>query len=152
MALMPPPWRSVGHTHNAFVRETLIDELATLAKADPIAYRKKLLKADAGKLHRTLDLMDEKSASWRHSLPKGHALGVACHESFGTGVACAVDFSIENQRPKIHRVAVAVGPGFAINPLTIEAQFQARPCVRSVANHGQGSNYVQGWPRGTNQL
>ena len=28
-------WRSVGHTHNAFVMETLIEELATRAKADP---------------------------------------------------------------------------------------------------------------------
>jgi isoquinoline 1-oxidoreductase beta subunit len=118
-------WRSVGHTHNAFVMETLIDELATRAKADPIVYRRKLLKPDAGKLHRTLDLMDEKSASWRHSLPRGHAYGVACHQSFGTGVACAVDVSIENQRPKIHRVTIAVDPGFAVNPLTIEAQFQA---------------------------
>lgn len=118
-------WRSVGHTHNAFVMETLIDELATRAKADPIAYRRKLLKADAGKLHRTLDLMDGKSASWRRSLPKGHALGVACHQSFGTGVACAVDVSIEDQRPKIHRVTIAVDPGVAVNPLTIEAQFQA---------------------------
>jgi isoquinoline 1-oxidoreductase beta subunit len=118
-------WRSVGHTHNAFVMETLVDELATRAKADPIAYRRKLLKADAGKLHRTLDLMDAKSASWRHSLPKGHALGVACHQSFGTGVACAVDVSIEDQRPKIHRVTIALDPGVAVNPLTIEAQFQA---------------------------
>jgi isoquinoline 1-oxidoreductase subunit beta len=118
-------WRSVGHTHNAFVMETLIDELAARAKADPIAYRRKLLKADAGKLQRTLDLMDEKSAPWRRTLPKGHALGVACHESFGTGVACTVDVSIENQRPKIHRVTVAVDPGVAVNPLTIEAQFQA---------------------------
>src|SRR5215470_2844153 len=66
-------WRSVGHTHNAFVMETLIDELAARAKADPIAYRRKLLKADAGKARRALDLMDEKSASWRNSLPKGHA-------------------------------------------------------------------------------
>ncbi len=118
-------WRSVGHTHNAFVMETLIDELAARAKADPIAYRRKLLRTDAGKLQRTLDLMDEKSAAWRHSLPKGHAFGVACHESFGTGVACVVDVSIENQRPKIHRVTVAVDPGVAVNPLTIEAQFQA---------------------------
>src|SRR5438105_13994936 len=39
-------WRSVGHTHNAFVMETLIDELATRAKIDPIAYRRKLLRAD----------------------------------------------------------------------------------------------------------
>jgi isoquinoline 1-oxidoreductase beta subunit len=118
-------WRSVGHTHNAFVMETLIDELATRAKIDPIAYRRKLLKADAGKLHRVVDLMEEKSAPWRTNLPKGHAFGVACHESFGTGVACAVDVSIENKRPKIHRVTIAVDPGVAVNPLTIEAQFQA---------------------------
>jgi isoquinoline 1-oxidoreductase beta subunit len=118
-------WRSVGHTHNAFVMETLIDELATRAKVDPIAYRRKLLKADAGKLHRALDLMDERSAAWRTKLPKGHALGISCHESFGTAVACAVDVSIENNRPKIHRVTVALDPGIAVNPLTIESQFQA---------------------------
>jgi isoquinoline 1-oxidoreductase beta subunit len=35
-------WRSVGYTHNTFVMETLIDELATRAKMDPIAYRLKL--------------------------------------------------------------------------------------------------------------
>src|SRR5262249_48696919 len=95
-------WRSVGHTHNAFVMETLIDELATRAKIDPVAYRLKLLKPDAKKLRRTLDLMDEKSATWRNKLPQGHAAGVSCHECFGTAVACAVDVSIENKRPRIH--------------------------------------------------
>ena len=118
-------WRSVGHTHNAFVMETLIDDLATRAKMDPIAYRRKLLKPDAQKLRGALDLMEEKSAVWRSKLPRGHAVGVACHEAFGTGVACAVDVSIENHRPRIHRVTMSVDPGVAVNPLTIESQFQA---------------------------
>jgi isoquinoline 1-oxidoreductase subunit beta len=117
-------WRSVGHTHNAFVMETLVDELATRAKMDPIAYRRKLLKPDAKKLRAALDLMDEKSASWRSRLPKGHAVGISCHECFDTAVACAVDVSIENKRPKIHRATVAVNCGLAVNPLTIESQFQ----------------------------
>lgn len=117
-------WRSVGHTHNAFVMETLIDELATRARIDPIAYRRKLLKADAKKLRGALDLMAETSASWRNKLPKGHAAGISCHESFGTCVACAVDVSIENNRPRIHRVTVALDCGLAVNPLTIESQFQ----------------------------
>ena len=103
--------------------ETLIDELATRAKIDPIAYRRKLLKPEAKKLRAALDLMDQQSA-WRNSLPRGHAVGVACHESFGTAVACAVDVSIENKRPKIHRATVAVDCGLAVNPLTIESQFQ----------------------------
>ena len=118
-------WRSVGHTHTAFVMETLVDELATRAQKDPFAYRRKLLKPDAKKLRGVLDLIDEKSAAWRNHLPEGHAAGVACHESFGTSAACAVDVSIENKRPKIHRVTVAVDCGMAVNPLTVESQFQA---------------------------
>ena len=118
-------WRSVGHTHSAYVMETLIDELAARAKTDPIAYRRKLLKPEAKKLLAALDLLEAKSAAWRRKLPKGHAAGISCHESFGTGVACAVDVSIENKRPKIHRVTVAVDCGIAVNPLTVESQFQA---------------------------
>lgn len=117
-------WRSVGHTHNAFVMETLVDELATRAKIDPIAYRRKLLKPEAKKLRAALDLLDEKSSAWRHKLPQGHALGIACHESFDTAVACAVEVSIENKRPRIHRATMAVHCGMAVNPLTVESQFQ----------------------------
>jgi isoquinoline 1-oxidoreductase subunit beta len=117
-------WRSVGNTHTAFVMETLIDEMATRAKMDPIAYRQKLLKADAKKLRSVLDLLAKKS-TWRNSLPKGRAAGIACHECFGTAVACAVEVSIENKRPKIHRATLAVNCGLAVNPLTVESQFQA---------------------------
>jgi isoquinoline 1-oxidoreductase beta subunit len=116
-------WRSVGHTHNAFVMETLIDELAVRAKADPIAYRLKLLSPEAKKLRACLALLQENTA-WRNSVPRNHAVGVACHESFETGLACAVEVSIENRRPKIHRATIAVDPGFAVNPLTIESQMQ----------------------------
>jgi isoquinoline 1-oxidoreductase beta subunit len=91
---------------------------------DPIAYRRKLLKPEAKKLRAVLDLLDEKSAVWRKNLPKGHAAGISCHECFETAVACAVDVSIENKRPKIHRATVAVHCGLAVNPLTIESQFQ----------------------------
>lgn len=116
-------WRSVGHTHNAFVMETLVDELATRAEVDPIAYRQKLLKAEAKKLHSVLALLDQKSG-WRKTLPRERAAGVACHESFGTAVACAVEVSIENKRPRIHRATVAVNCGMAVNPLSVESQFQ----------------------------
>ena len=118
-------WRSVGHTHTAFVMETLIDELATRAKIDPIVYRRRLLKPEAKKLRAALDLMDEKSGQWRNNLPKGHGVGISIHECFGTAVACAVDVSIENKRPKIHRATVTVHCGLAVNPLTVESQFQA---------------------------
>src|SRR5262249_24327056 len=69
-------WRSVGHTHTAFVMETLMDELATRAKADPIAYRLKLLSPDAKKLRACLALLQEKTASWRNAVPRDHAVGI----------------------------------------------------------------------------
>jgi isoquinoline 1-oxidoreductase beta subunit len=117
-------WRSVGHTHSAFVMETLMDELATRTGLDPIAYRRQLLKPEAKKLRAALDLLEAKSTPWRRNLPPGHAVGIACHESFGTDVACAVDVSIQNQRPKAHRAMVAVDAGMVVNPLTIESQCQ----------------------------
>ncbi len=118
-------WRSVGHTHTAFVMETLVDELAVRARMDPFAYRRKLLKPEARKLRAALDLLEARSAAWRRRLPKHHAVGIACHEAFGTGVACAVEVSVENKRPRIHRATVAVDCGLAVNPLTVESQFQA---------------------------
>lgn len=117
-------WRSVGNTHTAFVMETLVDELASRARMDPIAYRLKLLKDDAKKLRSVLDLLDKKT-TWRKRLPKGHAVGIASHECFDTAVACAVEVSLENKRPRIHRATVAVNCGLAVNPLTVESQFQA---------------------------
>jgi isoquinoline 1-oxidoreductase beta subunit len=91
---------------------------------DPIAYRRRLLEPDAKKLRAALDLMEEKSAPWRRTLARNHAAGIACHECFGTAVACAVDVSIENKRPKIHRATVAIDAGLVVNPLSVEAQCQ----------------------------
>jgi isoquinoline 1-oxidoreductase beta subunit len=116
-------WRSVGHTHNAYVMETLIDELAVRAGADPFEYRRRLLAPDAGKLRAALDLLDRQT-TWRSRLPEGHAAGLALHESFDTAVGCVAEVSVERGRPVIHRVTAAVHLGIAVNPLTIESQIQ----------------------------
>jgi isoquinoline 1-oxidoreductase beta subunit len=117
-------WRSVGMTHNTFVMETLVDELAVRAKTDPIAYRLALLRPDASKLRNPLALLQEKTEAWRHRVVRNHAVGIACNEYHETGVACAVEVSVENNRPRIHRATVTADVGTAVNPLTLEAQFQ----------------------------
>src|SRR5258708_6466282 len=116
-------WRSVGYTHNSFVMETLIDELAVRAKTDPIAYRLELLDPGARKQRAALALLQEKSA-WRNTLPRGHAAGIACTQYHDTAVACAVDVSIVDKRPRIHRATVTIDCGLAVNPLSVGSQVQ----------------------------
>jgi isoquinoline 1-oxidoreductase beta subunit len=115
--------RSVGMTHNTFVVETLIDELAMRANADPIAYRLQLIDADAKRHRAVLELLRDKTG-WRDKLPPNHASGIALSEYHVTASAVAVDVSIENDRPRIHRATVAVHCGLAVNPMTVESQFQ----------------------------
>ena len=83
-------WRSVEHTHTAFVMETLIDEIARAGDRDPVALRRTLLAKHPRHLA-ALDLVVEKSGYGTKSLPEGHAIGVAMHESFGSVVAHAVE-------------------------------------------------------------
>jgi len=66
-------WRSVGHTHTAFVMETMIDEVAAASKTDPVEFRRKLL-AKHPRVLRTLNLAAEKAA-WGSPVPAGRARG-----------------------------------------------------------------------------
>ena len=117
-------WRSVGHTHTGYVMETLADEVARAAGQDPVAWR--LARFDAKKHARhiaALKLAVEKSG-YGKSLPKGHAWGVAVHESFGSVVAYVVDVSIADGRPKVHAATAGVHANTIVNPTAAEAQVQ----------------------------
>ena len=117
-------WRSVGSTHTAFVMETLIDEAAVMAGADPVAYRKSLIGDKHPRHLAALDLAVAKSGYGKRTLPAGHAFGVAMHESFESVVAYVVEASVENGVPKLHKVTAGVHCNRAVNPLTVEAQVQ----------------------------
>lgn len=116
-------WRSVGHTHSAFVMETLIDELAQTAGQDPVAYRRRLLRDHPRHLG-VLNLAAEK-AGWGSPLPQGRARGVAVHESFGSFVAEVAEVSVEDGKIRVHRVVCAIDCGVAVNPETIAAQMES---------------------------
>lgn len=130
-------WRSVGHSHTAFVVESFIDELAAAAKKDPLDYRRALLPADSRE-RRALDLAAEKFG-WGSKLPEGHAAGIAVHQSFGSYVAQIADVSIENGKTiRVHRVVCAIDCGPVVNPMTVEAQMQSGIVFGlSAALHGE---------------
>jgi isoquinoline 1-oxidoreductase beta subunit len=122
--VVPVLWyRSVGHTHTAYVMETIIDQLAHAAKKDPVEYRRSLLKHHPRHLA-ALNLAAEKSG-WSKPLPAGRFRGVAVHESFGSYVSEVVEISMINGSPKIHTVTCAIDCGLAVNPDGVKAQMES---------------------------
>ena len=116
-------WRSVGHTHTAFVMETMMDDLANAAGKDPVAFRREYL----GKHPRIANVLTTvaQKAGWGTPLPAGLARGIAVHESFGSVCAQVAEVSVDKGKIKVHRVVAAIDCGLAVNPLTISAQVES---------------------------
>ncbi|MDB5462332.1 MAG: aldehyde oxidase and xanthine dehydrogenase molybdopterin binding [Phenylobacterium sp.] len=121
-------WRSVGATHNAFVMEHTIDQLAKKAGKDPVDYRRALYtKAGANRHLAALNLAAEK-AGWGTPAPDGWTRGVAVHESFGSVVAQVAEVKMENGQPKVGRVVTAIDCGTAVAPDQVAAQMEGGTC------------------------
>lgn len=119
-------WRSVGHTHTAYVMETMMDRVARAAGRDPVEFRLSLLEGGNEEQEReagVLKLVAEK-AGWGKAA-EGRAQGIAVHKSFGSYVAEVVEVSgsVEDG-VVIEKVTAAVDCGIAVNPDVIRAQIE----------------------------
>jgi isoquinoline 1-oxidoreductase beta subunit len=116
-------WRGVGPTHNVFVVESFIDELASLAGQDPVEFRRRLLTKTPRALA-VLNHVAEKSG-WGGALPKGRGRGVAVQHAFNSFVASVAEVSVSDRGEiTVHSVHTAVDCGPVVNPDTVEAQIQ----------------------------
>lgn len=115
-------WRSVGHSHTAFVVESFLDEIADATGVDPLALRRKLLSGKPRHLG-VLELAAAK-AGWEAGPPMERARGIAVHHSFESFVAMVAEVSLEQGRLRVHRVTCAVDCGRVVNPDTVIAQVQ----------------------------
>ena len=86
-------WRSVGASHNGFIIESFVDELAAAAKKDPLEFRLGLLQKHP-RARRVLETAARK-AGWGKPPKNGQALGIAYHLSFGTYVAQVAEVSVD---------------------------------------------------------
>ena len=117
-------WRSVGHSHTAFVVESFIDEVAHAAGQDLYAFRRNLLVKHP-RHDGVLKLAAEK-AGWGKPLPKGRGRGIAVHESFGSFVAQVAEVSVNpTGEVRVHKVVCAIDCGRIVNPDTIKAQMES---------------------------
>ena len=117
-------WRSVGPSHNVFVIECFIDELAAAAKQDPVAYRKALLDKNP-RAKAVLELAAEK-AGWGRKLPERVGRGVSLQHVFATYLAQVAEVEVAKDGVvRVRRIVCAVDCGTVVNPDTVEAQIQS---------------------------
>jgi CO/xanthine dehydrogenase Mo-binding subunit len=117
-------WRGVGVTHNNFVVESFLDELAAAAKQDPVAYRRALL----GKSPRARAVLDRaaEASGWGKPLSGGRGRGVAVlYSDWDSYLAAVAEVSVsEAGEVRVHRVVCAVDCGTVVNPDTVRAQIE----------------------------
>ncbi len=117
-------WRSVGHTHTAYVMEVMMDMAAKAAGRDPVEFRLAYLEGgdkDAQRKAGVLKLAAEKG-NWGNPAA-GNVQGIAVHKSFGSFVAEVVEVSgTPDDGIQIEKVTAAVDCGIAVNPDVIRAQ------------------------------
>lgn len=116
-------YRSVGHTHTAFVMETMIDEVAHLEKTDPLKFRQSMLKSSPRHMA-VLELLKKQTGWGTKKAPAGRAWGLAVHESFNTVVGQVAEVSIVNGMPHVHKVWCAVHCGQVVNPEVAKTQIE----------------------------
>jgi isoquinoline 1-oxidoreductase beta subunit len=138
-------WRGVGSTHNIFMVESFVDELAAAAKQDPVEYRRTLLdKAsnieagldpaavapwagpapDPRRVKAVLDLAADKGG-WGKPLPERHGRGVAAQYAFSTYLATIAEVAVSGDgEVQVPRVVCAVDCGTIVNPDTVRAQIE----------------------------
>jgi isoquinoline 1-oxidoreductase subunit beta len=123
-------WRAPGHNVTAWIDQTFIDEMASLAGKNPVDFRLEILgdedkmmpyRDHGGPVYSTKRLKNvikqaaEKS-NWYQPLPKGVFRGFAAHFMFGAYVAEVIHISMPDQNTiKLESALAVVDCGLVIN-------------------------------------
>jgi isoquinoline 1-oxidoreductase beta subunit len=117
-------WRGVGPTHNVYVIESFIDELAAIAKKDPVDYRRAMLGNNPRALH-VLNRAAE-IAGWGKPLAERRGRGICVHNTFGSFMSQVAEITVaKSGEVHVDRVVCVVDTGVAVNPDIIVAQMQS---------------------------
>jgi isoquinoline 1-oxidoreductase beta subunit len=131
-------WRAPAHTANAFVVQSFIDEIAHASGQDPLQLRLRLYGENRDlpygqhggptfnpwRLSRLLEHVARR-IDYPAERPKGRAVGIASHFTFGGYAAHAVDLQVSPDGSlELKRIVAAVDCGIVVNPLGVEAQLE----------------------------
>jgi isoquinoline 1-oxidoreductase subunit beta len=131
-------WRAPGHTANAFVVQSFIDEIAHETGQDPVQLRIDLFGDEReleygnhggptfnpGRLTRLTKFVAKRIEHERER-PNGSGVGIAAHFTFGGYAAHAIEVTVSDDGDlTIDRIVAAIDCGFAVHPNAVEAQLQ----------------------------
>jgi isoquinoline 1-oxidoreductase beta subunit len=111
------------YSHNAFIQESTLDEIAFIGGADPLELRRKLMSPYPVAI-RLIDAVGSMSG-WQAPLPKGRARGFAFALSFGTWIAAIVQISAGGSGLHVEKVFCAADPGFVRDERSFRAELIA---------------------------
>ena len=119
-------YRGLAATANNFAREVFMDELAALAAADPLAFRRQHLEDP--RLRAVLDTAAEHFGWQQHAAKHDGptSVGLACGTEKGSYVAACAEIEIDPDRQniRVRRVCEAFECGAIVNPANLRAQIQ----------------------------
>lgn len=115
-------YRALASTANTFARESAMDELAALAKSDPLEFRLKHLPKD-----RLSDVLSAAARRFhwnekRKSKRPGHGIGLACGTEKGSFTATCVEVEVKAGRIRVLSVCQAFECGAIQNPENLKSQ------------------------------
>ena len=134
-------WRSVYASNFGWGQECFVDELAHLAKKDPLEARLAIIN-DA-RYKAVLTTLAEK-ANWTEKLPTGSAKGLAIFASFGSISACCITVSKQGKGINIDKVVSVIDCGYYVNPDHVKAQTEGNIVMGITAVVKGGITYTNG--------
>jgi isoquinoline 1-oxidoreductase subunit beta len=122
--------RNIYSPNVVCAQELIVDQLAKKMGQDPVQFRQSFLKDQ-----RLLAVLNKAAqvGDWGKSMPAGTAQGIAVHSEYQGAIAVLAEIDCTAATvnrtvsdgvtgPRVTKVTVVVDPGFAINPLGLEAQ------------------------------
>jgi isoquinoline 1-oxidoreductase len=120
--------RAVAPNYTFFAVEIMMDELANLAKVDPVKYRLDLL-GGAPRLANVLRVVADRSG-WGTPLPANVGRGIACvsaqEKKTPTWTATAIQARVDpaTGKVKVEKIICAVDCGIVVNPDGVRSQVE----------------------------
>jgi isoquinoline 1-oxidoreductase subunit beta len=143
------PWRAVTSTTLAFAHECFVDEMAVLAKKDPLQFRLEMMTKDSD-AKRVLNGIREFSG-WDKPLPSGWGRGVAQYEFFAGLAAHVVEVSKQTDNSiKVEKVYAVIDLGTVVNPDNVKAQVEGAIAMALTAATKEGIVFENGISKQTN--